>query len=111
MAEDNATTRLDAWPYLNMEPSANWRPGQKRARPKKDVTHSIKGLFRCLASVAKRQDFTLDHLAMLVDQDAPKWLLQIGVDNLRRQGHSWAVIARELGTTREAAYERFGGAS
>lgn len=110
MTEDQPTA-AEPWPYLNIEPSAGWRPGQKRMRERKDVAHTISGAFSMLRSAARRPNFDLPDLAALVEHDAPKWLLQIGVDNLRRQGHSWSEVATSLGTSKPAAIERFGGAS
>jgi hypothetical protein len=39
--------------------------------------------------------------------DATRSVLQAQVDDLRRRGVSWEVIGRALGTSRQAAWERF----
>jgi predicted TPR repeat methyltransferase len=39
--------------------------------------------------------------------DATRSVLQTQVDDLRRRGVSWEVIGRALGTSRQAAWERF----
>jgi hypothetical protein len=94
--------------FGNMEPSANWRPGQ-RLRTRKSVEHTIRhGVRSMLRSVARRDDFDvpdLGHLAAIAgDVDES---LAVAVGNLRRQGHSWSVIGEELGVTKQAAYVRF----
>lgn len=95
-------------PLLEADRSANWRPGQP-ARWRKSVDHTLRhGVRSMLRSVARRPDFdvpdltTLSTMALEVDR-----ALVDAVANLRRQGHSWAVIGEALGTTRQTAQERF----
>jgi hypothetical protein len=93
----------------NGQPSANWRPGQRRFRERKSVEHTIRqGVRSMLRSVARRDDFDVPDLAHLAGlADDLEVAMAIAVENLRGQGHSWAAIARELGCTRQAAHERF----
>ena len=106
--EQSTSTEATEWDVLNVQPSANWREGQKKKRLKKSVPQSIRNLFGVLASVARRPDFTTTDLTALVEREAPKWLLKIAVDNLRGQGHSWSEVARAMGVTKAAVIERFG---
>lgn len=94
---------------LNGEPSANWRPGQRRFRERKSVEHTIRhGIRSMLRSVVRRDDFDLPDLAELV---AVRVELDQAVDeavrNLRSQGHSWQAIADELQLTRQSVWERY----
>jgi len=100
------STPDDTWPYSNVEPAANWRPGQK-VRMRKSVAHTITGAMSMLRSAAARADFDLPDLGELAALGLPTELLAIGVTNLRRRHHSWAEIGDALGTSREAAYQRF----
>lgn len=95
--------------FVNTEPSANWRPGQ-RARHRKSVSHTIRhGVRSILRSVVRRDDFDLPNLRELVELRAElDEAIGDAVANLRRQSHSWAAIGRELGTTRQAAQMRYG---
>lgn len=91
-----------------LEPSANWRPGQ-RFRERKSVDHTIRhGLRSMLRSVARRDDFDVPDLTTLAGlADDLEGAIALAVANLRHQGHSWAVIAKALGITRQSAHERF----
>lgn len=106
------TVRLadaEAWPVLNAEPSANWRPGQ-RVRERKSVEHTIRhGLRSMLRSVARRPDFDVPDLAELHQlHQALDEALATAVGNLREQGATWEDIGRALGVTRQAAQARWG---
>lgn len=92
----------------NARPSANWRPGQPW-RERKSVDHTIRhGLGSMLRSVARRDDFDVPDLTTLAGvADQLEVALTMAVGNLRQQGHSWAVIARALGCSRQSAHERF----
>lgn len=103
------TTSTSSWPFANVEPSANWRPGQRRARARKSVSHTIRhGVASMLRSLARRPDFDLPNLAELAalehELDAA---IVAAVVNLRNQGHSWEAIANELGVSRQATHKRF----
>lgn len=61
-----------------------------------------------LRSACRRDDFDLPDLATLVslraDLDAA---VHTAAQNLHEQGHSWAMIASELGVTRQEAHRRY----
>jgi transcriptional regulator with GAF, ATPase, and Fis domain len=96
-------------PVTNVEPSANYRPGQRRFRVRKSVEHTIAhGVKSMLRSVAQRDDFDVPNLTQLAHlSDDLEAALFVAVTNLRAQGHSWAAIAKALGVTRQTAHERF----
>lgn len=95
--------------HTNVEPSANYRPGQRRYRSRKSVEHTIAhGVKSMLRSVVARDDFDVPNLTQLAQlSDDLEAALFVAVTNLRAQGHSWTVIAGALGTSRQAAHERF----
>lgn len=106
IAVNRDLTDLDV---TNVEPSANWRPGQ-RARYRKSVDHTIRhGIRSMLRSVARRPDFDVPDLTTLAGlADELDAAIGDAVENLRADGHSWAVIGDALGTTRQAAFQRYG---
>jgi hypothetical protein len=96
-------------PFLNAEPSANYRTTQPRFRERKSVDHTIRhGIRSMIRSVARRPDFDIPDLAAL---DALRAELDVAITvaagNLRNQGHSWQQIADGLGISRQAAHKRF----
>jgi hypothetical protein len=99
----------ESWPFLNAEPSAGYRPGQSKVRFRKSVSHTIRnGVASMLRSAARRDDFDVPNLTELAALEVElEEALVTAVANLRRQGHSWAVIGRALGCTRQAAFIRF----
>lgn len=106
-ANDPQTATQDV--ILNVEPSANYRPGQ-RFRGRKSVDHTIRhGVRSMLLSVVRRPDFDLPDLASLgqLQRDLDH-ALDLAVSNLRSQGHSWQAIAAACGVTRQAAHKRWG---
>lgn len=58
-------------------------------------------------------DADLDHLALvrrcIAAEQATREITQQAVDAARIAGHSWAAIGAEIGMTRQAAQQRFGG--
>ena len=99
----------DDWPFANEEPSANWRPGQRRIRTRKSVSHTIRhGVRGILRSVVRRPDFDLPNLTELAALAGElDEALIAAVANLRSQGHSWQAIGDALGVTRQTAFIRF----
>lgn len=99
----------DDWGFTNVEPSANWRPGQRQMRVRKSVSHTIRhGLRSMLRCVARRPDFDLPNLTELAALHAElDEALVTAVANLRAQGHSWKAIGDALGVTKQTAYIRF----
>jgi hypothetical protein len=99
-------TVAEEWPFTNVEPSANWRPGQK-ARTRKSVKHTISGAKSMLRSAAKREDFDLPDLAVLrsmrADLDEAE---QRAVDNLK-ESHGWTAVADAAGVTRSYAIRKW----
>jgi hypothetical protein len=97
-----------SWPATNVEPSANWRPGQ-RLRDRKSVSHTLRhGVASMLRSVARRDDFDVPNLTELAAlQTTLDEALVAAVLNLRLQDHSWAEIGEALGVSKQAAYIRF----
>lgn len=91
------------------ELSANWHPGQ-RIRHRKSVDHTLRhGLASMLRSVARRPDFDIADLGTLAGlQESLDEAIAAAVTKLHADGHSWADIGRELGTSRQNAYQRFG---
>ncbi len=91
----------------NSEPSANWRPGQRR-RERKSVEHTISGAKYMMRSAARRDTFDLPHLALLAAlADEHAEALDMAVENLRARGHSWAEIGRAMGMTKQGVFRRF----
>lgn len=92
------------------DPSANWRPGH-RIRYRKSVDHTLRhGIASMLRSVVRRPDFDIVDLGTLagLQQDLDEAIAG-AVDHLRTsEGYSWADIGRELGTSRQAAFQRYG---
>lgn len=99
------------WEVLNAEPSANWRPGQKKARVRKSVDHTIRhGVRSMLRSVSARPDFDLPDLRSLDELRGEVIAAeQRAVDTLRAKGHSWQEIANALGCSKPNVIQRFGG--
>jgi hypothetical protein len=64
---------------------------------------------RILAAMGKRAAFNADNLGVLskLSGDVDAAMLH-AVAAARAEGYSWADIGRELGTTRQAAQQRFG---
>lgn len=95
---------------INAEPSANWRPTQRRFRERKSVSHALRhGVASMLRSVARRDDFDVPNLTELAAlQSELQEALVAAVSNLRQQGTSWTEIGEALGVTKQAAYIRFG---
>lgn len=62
-------------------------------------------------SAGPATDTALDAITAALEQrrTAERDLVE-SVRRARRAGHSWAEIARQLGTTRQAAWERFAAA-
>lgn len=50
----------------------------------------------------------VDLAEMLTLQAVLDEAIQAGVDGMRQQGHSWAYIAAGAGTSRQAAFQRWG---
>jgi hypothetical protein len=81
----------------------------KKRAPRKSVAHTITGVRAILRSVGRRDDMELgelrqlDELHQVLDQ-----AITDAVSGLRSQGSSWAHIAQQLGTTRQAAQQRYG---
>lgn len=105
-----ATVTAAEFPLTNYEPSANWRPGQKKARPKKSVDHTIRhGIRSMIRSVVKREDFDIADLSTLADLQADLAAAQqTAVDNIRSQGYSWSEVADGLGCSKANVIKRFG---
>jgi len=90
----------------HVEPSANWRPGQRRRR-RKSVRHSLNAAVGLLRSNMSRDEFDVDDLAYLADALDATELLTVGVANLRAQGVAWSSIGEALGVDRVSAFQRF----
>jgi len=61
-----------------------------------------------LRSVARRNDFDVPDLTTLAGLAADlDDAVAIAVTNLHDAGHSWATIGDALGTTRQAAFQRY----
>lgn len=80
-----------------------------RRGEKKSVDHTLRhGIRSMLRSVARRDDFDVPDLTTLHQLAADLDSATVAaVDNLRAQGHSWAVIGRALGVTRQEAHRRY----
>jgi hypothetical protein len=105
-ARDDRT--YEGWEVTNIEPSLNWKQGQ-RPRERKSISHTIRGAMSMVRSAARRADFGELELGELVrartELDAAT---QLAVDGLRARGCSWADIGAAVGTSREAAFQRWG---
>jgi hypothetical protein len=88
---------------INIEPSENGKGD------KKDVDHTVRsGAWSMLRSAACRVETDLPDLATIAQTaKVVDEALTLAVANMRLQGHSWSVIGRALGVTREAATMRF----
>jgi hypothetical protein len=91
---------------LNVDPAHNWKPGQ-RMRVRKSAAHTIDGAMSMLRSAVRRDDFDLAELEQIVQLGLPAELLAGGVATCRERGYSWAEIGRAVGTSREAAFQRW----
>jgi hypothetical protein len=91
----------------NVEPSANWQPGQ-RFRARKSVAHTLSGVGSILRSVARRDDVDLPDLARIAQlRQAVADAELLAVTNLRAQGFSWSDIAGALGTSKANVVQRW----
>jgi hypothetical protein len=108
-AEGRGSAYYDQWPLLNGEPNVNWKPG-KPMRERKSVAHTLDGARLMVRSASRRSTADLPDLVALVKLDHEvDAALHTMVARLRAEdGASWADIGRVLGTSRQAAQQRFG---
>ena len=79
----------------------------KRAR--KSVAHTLNGAQAMINSAARRDEHTLGNpTALDAQSDVLERTNSHAVATLRAQGITWAQIANAVGSTRQAAWQRWG---
>ena len=100
-------------PALTLDRPSGHRPASTRRRVRRVVENDDYAAFtrRVLAAHARRiGSGDIEGLADLAALAAEvNTALHTAVTDLRDQGYSWADIAARLGTTRQAAHQRFRG--
>ena len=100
-----AIARRDAKAALQAE-----RKARREARPPVETPEYAEGIARLIAAHGKRvADADPEDLARLLDLQADlDQAVVVAIAGQRAQGHSWAHIGRAAGTSRQAAFQRWG---
>ena len=107
--DDTGGVELDPDRVTNIEPATNSRPGRRTT--KKSIEHSLAAAASIIRGQARRPGLDHPHLGAVAKlSEVIEATLAAMVTRLRAEGASWAVIGRELGMSRQAAQQRFGGA-
>jgi hypothetical protein len=91
----------------------NFQPPEENIMASVETPEYLKAAARFIRAAGRRvaNADEADLAQLLTLQNELDAAVQTAVDGIRSRGHSWAYIAAATGTTRSAAFQRWGGKS